>query len=541
MNNSPENIVAEYQAARRFKSSIGKHGLYEQGRINERFFVGDQWHGAAVGGERPLVRHNVIKRIGEYKIAQLIGSSVSVKYTAEGFSETLESKKLTEREMAELAKSKNCIYAPLKSENEISMLVSALNSYKRTTESRVKLSSVIDLALKDAFVKGTGIVYTYFDPDIKTGLYADKPFGKQILGDIVAERIKVEDVYFGDPTLSSVQNQPYIILTEEKSAAYLAAEAARFGAPKSTVNRLIAKGDGKQTVFTKLYKAPLKNGEIKVFATRVTEDTVIRPEFSMGISLYPLSVFVWERRDGCIYGDSEITYIIPNQIAINRMITASTWAAMSAGMPLMVVNGDIVSGEITNDPGQIIKVYGAGEEISSAVRFINPPDYSSGYNQSVNNLIYNTLTQCGANEAALGDLEATNTSAIIELRDAAAGYLLPLKNRFYDFVSDIATVWAEFFFTMYGKRCLKITDKNGVWYFPFDAARYKDLVLSVTATAGEGITRNEKEGIAALSKLLEQGAITPAQFVKRLPTGTVPDADELVEELKREEKKNERL
>ena len=541
MNNCPENIVAEYESARRFKAAIGKHGLYEQGLINERFFVGDQWHGAAVGNERPLVRHNIIKRIGEFKIAQLIGSSVSVKYGAEGFSETLESRKITEKEMAELAKSKNAIYAPLKSENEISMLISALNSYKSTTETRVKLASVIDLALRDAFIKGTGIVYTYFDPDIKTGLYADKPFGKQILGDIVCERIKVEDVYFGDPTVTSVQGQPYIILTEEKSAKSLLEEAKRFGASKNAIAILNEKGDEKVRVFTKLFKEKTKNGEVKVFATRVIENAVIRPEFCMGISLYPLSVFAWERRDGCIYGDSEITYIIPNQIAINRMITASTWSAMSAGMPLMVVNGDIVGGEITNDPGQIIKVYGAGEEIESAVKFINPPDYSAGYNDSVNNLISNTLTQCGANEAALGDLEARNTSAIIALREAASGYLLPLKNRFYDFVSDIALVWAEFFFSMYGKRSLKISDKNGVWYFPFDSARYKDLVLSVTATASEGITRGEKEGLSALSKLLEQGAITPSQFVKRLPAGTVPDVEELIEELKREERNNERI
>ncbi len=540
MNLSPESIFNEYEAARRYKASIGRHGLFEQGRINERFYVGDQWHGAAVGNERPLVRHNVIKRIGDYKISQLTGASVSVKYCAEGFSETLDNKKAIEQEMAAIAKAKNSIYAPLKSDNEVALLISALNSYSQTTADRVKLGAVLDMALRDAFIRGTGVVYTYFDPDIKTGLYADKPFGKQILGDIVCECIKIDDVYFGDPAISSVQKQPYIILTEEKSAKALLAEALRFGAPKSTAESLNQKANEKLTVYTKLFKQTKDNGETRVFAIRTTKDMVIRPEFCMGVSLYPISIFAWERRDGCIYGDSEITYIIPNQIAINRMITASCWSSMSAGMPLMVVNGDLVNGDITNDPGQIIKVYGAAEEIDSAVKFVNPPNFSEGYNQSVNNLIYNTLTQCGANEAALGDLEARNTSAIIELREAAAGYLIPLKNRFFDFVSDIATVWAEFFFAMYGKRCLKVTDKNGVWYFPFDAARYKDLVLSVTAQAGEGIKGSEKEALSSLAKLLEKGAITPAQYIKRLPHGFIPDAEELVEELLREEN-NERI
>lgn len=536
MNISPEKVFLEYEEARKFKSSIGRHGLFEQNRINERFFVGDQWHGAAVGNERPLVRHNVIKRIGDYKISQLMGAPVSVKYCAEGFSQTLSKSKEIEGELGLLSKSENCIFAPLKSENEVALMVSALNSYRQTTAARVKLNSIIDLALKDAFIRGTGVVYTYFDPDIKTGLFADKIGGRQILGDIVSQRIKIEDVYFGDPAVQDLQKQPYIILSEEKSSKALAEEAERYGAPKSTVERLRAAGDSKQTVLTKLFKERDEKGEVKVFALRVTQNTVIRNAFSIGVSLYPISIFVWESRDGCIYGDSEITYIIPNQIAINRMITASTWSAISAGMPLMVVNGDLVGGEITNDPGQIIKVYGSAEEIDSAVNFVSPPDFSSGYNQAVNNLIYNTLTQCGANEAALGDLEATNTSAIIELREAAAGYLIPLKNRFYDFCCDIASVWAEFFFAMYGKRCLKISDKNGVWYFPFDAERYKNLVLSVSATAKEAITRGERENMAALSELLSQGAITPAQYIKRLPSGLIDEAEDLIEELKGAEK-----
>ncbi len=536
MNISPEKVFLEYEEARKFKSSIGRHGLFEQNRINERFFIGDQWYGAAVGSERPLVRHNIIKRIGDYKISQLTGTPISVKYCAEGFSQNLLKAKQIEGELSELSKGDSCIYAPLKSENEVELMVSALNSYRQTTAARVKLTSVIDAALKDAFIRGTGVVYTYFDPDIKTGLFADKAGGKQILGDIVCERIKIEDVYFADPAVLNLQKQPYIILTEEKSSKALAEEAERFGAPKHTVAKLRAESDTKKTVFTKLFKEKDQNGEIKVFALRTTEDTVIRNVFCMGIALYPISIFAWENRDGCIYGESEITYVIPNQIAINRMITASTWSSITAGMPLMVVNGDLVSGEITNDPGQIIKVYGAAEEINSAVSFVSPPDCSSGYNESVNNLIYNTLTQCGANEAALGDLEATNTSAIIELREASAGYLIPLKNRFYDFCCDIAIIWSEFFFAMYGKRCLKIVDKNGVWYFPFDASRYRNLVLSVTVSAKEAITRGERENMAALSELLSQGAITPAQYIKRLPSGLIDEAEDLIEELKGAEK-----
>ena len=62
-HNDPKRIMGEYQHAVNYKNQLGVRGLYEQNKINERFMVGDQWHGAKCGADRPLVRHNVIKRI----------------------------------------------------------------------------------------------------------------------------------------------------------------------------------------------------------------------------------------------------------------------------------------------------------------------------------------------------------------------------------------------------------------------------------------------------------------------------------------------
>ena len=78
----PERIFSEYEAGRTFKAGLGRHGLYEQGKINERFYVGDQWYGARCGNDRPLVRHNVIKRIADYKMAVITANPVTVNYTA---------------------------------------------------------------------------------------------------------------------------------------------------------------------------------------------------------------------------------------------------------------------------------------------------------------------------------------------------------------------------------------------------------------------------------------------------------------------------
>ena len=59
-------IFSEYEQGNNYKSSVGKLGIFEQTKMNERFFVGDQWYGAQCGNERPLVRQNIIKRIGYF-------------------------------------------------------------------------------------------------------------------------------------------------------------------------------------------------------------------------------------------------------------------------------------------------------------------------------------------------------------------------------------------------------------------------------------------------------------------------------------------
>ena len=538
INNSIKAIFDEYRRGVTFKSSVGQKGLYEQTALNERFFAGDQWYGAACPSDRPLVRHNVIKRIGDFKMSQLAASKIAVRYSAEGIPDTLADRAAVAADRKLLSRRASSVFERLDTKNEVGLMVSALNSYYETVARRIGLSELLDTALKNAYVSGSGFIYTYFDPTVRTGLYADRIGGTPILGDIVCEVIRSENLYFGDPTCTKIQDQPYIILAERKPLCEILFEAEKNGItalPELSPDEAARK----EILLTKLYKKRLPDGGVSVFAVKVCERFAVRDEWDIGLRVYPLSQFVWEPRDNNIYGDSEITYLIPNQIAINRMITASVWSAMTTGMPLMVVNGELVPEDISNDPGQIIRVWGSSEEIASAVKYINPPDFSAGYNDSVATLIENTLSQSGATETALGDTEARNTSAIVELREASAQPLCLLKNRYYRFIEDIALIWAEFFVTMYGKRSLKISDENGTWYFPFDAARYRDLLLGVSVELRDKMSRSEAESATILSSLFEKGAINAAQYIKRLPQGFVPDAENLIEQL--EEKENESL
>ena len=553
----PEQIFEEYETGRTFKSGLGRKGLYEQGKINERFYIGDQWHGARCGNDRPLVRHNVIKRIGDYKMAVVASNPVTVNYSVEGVPNTvgISDRARDERDAFAQGQISPQDSMGLPPEEELAVTMTALSDYFKTTAERVKFDDLKEQALRNAYVSGTGVLYTYWDDKIRTGLYADESGTTPIQGDIACEVLDIENVYFGDPNLYDVQAQPYIIIAQRKSVADLQREARRNGRSETEIDAIKPDRDTgymagdmaedepedsrKATVLTKFWKEWAKDGTCKIMASVAVRGATIRYRWDTKLRLYPLAVFRWERRRNCAYGESEITYLIPNQIAINRMLTASVWAVMMLGMPLTLVNGDVVNQPITNDPGQIIKINGTSEDMLNAVRYVNPPNFAPAFDNNIASLISNTLTQAGANDAALGDVRPDNTSAIVAVREAATMPMQTVQNRFYSFVEDVARVWAEMWVTMYGRRSLKIEDENGVWYMPFDGEKYRDLLISVKVDVGASTLWSEIQSVNTLDNLLASQIITPKQYLERLPKGSVPNLSGLIREMQEAQRAQE--
>lgn len=555
--NNPAQIFKEYRDGTQFKSGLGMRGLYEQSKMNERYFIGDQWYGVNCGNDRPLIRHNVIKRIGEYKMSVVGSSPITVSYTADGIPNTLGLKEairpirdgIAQGNEAYIEQMMAMSADTIPSNEEVTLIMSALSDYFRVTAERVKFNDKCEQALRNAFISGTGIIYTYWDDKVKTGLYADENRTTPIVGDIGCEVLDVENVYFGDPNLTDIQSQPYILVAQRKSVAELKREAKHNRRPQYEIDQIkpdnetgyeagqISENEPseskKATVITKFWKKWDDDGsDYTLKAIKVCENAVIRPEWDVGIRLYPFASFLWERRRNCAYGESEITYLIPNQIAINRMMTASVWAVMMMGMPMLVVNSDVVdAGSLTNDPGQIISVNGGYEDVHGAMSYLNPPNFSPSFIQNVNTIIGNTLQQSGANDAALGDMRPENTSAIAMLREAATMPLQQTKNRYYSFIEDIARIWAEFWIMKYGKRSIKVEDDTGTWYLPFDGERYRDLLISTRIDVGASGLWSEAQSTITLGNLLDRQIITPTQYLQRLPKGIIPQLEKLIREL----------
>lgn len=529
---TPAQIGQEYARGVRYKQGIGRHGMLRQNEINERFYLGDQWHGAGCGEDRPLVRQNIIKRIADYKMAVVGSDPLAVTFSAEGVPQTEQSRREIEAWRAGDAKD-DC-----DRETQVSRIACALSDHFAATAERLKFDDLKQQVLQDAYITGTGILYTYWDDRLDTGLFADHACNTPIRGDIVSELLHVDQLVLGDPTVESLQAQPYVLIAQQRGVESLQRTARHYGGsgwqqirPDSTVG-LSDDTPQKATVLTRFWKEWDENGVCRVWGMQVAGNAVVRPPWCLGIRLYPLATFRWTTRHGCGYGESEIVHLIPNQIAINRMLTAEVWATMMTGMPIMVVNGDVVTQPITNDPGQIIPVYGSGEDVERAIRYVDPPAYSSQFDTGISTLISDTMSQAGVSGVVLGDVHPDNAAAILAVREASVKPMQLIRNRFLSFCEDVARVWAEFWMQMYGRRPLLLRTATGNRYCDFDGESCEKLLFSVKVDVAESVTGDQNTSLQILNKLLEDGVITAIQYVSRLPAGTIPGQRRLLEELR---------
>lgn len=542
-----KSIWSEYEAGQQYKNSIGDKGIHDQARINERFFVGDQWHGVNAGNEKPLTRRNIIKRIGEYKMATIGSAPIAVNYSAEGVPDTTD---ISASGAIRTQMMSGDMPQGDASDVEISVVMNALTDYFKITAERLKYDDKKDQLLRNAYISGTGILYTYWDSSIKTGLYADEGRTMAIMGDINCEVLDIENVVFGDPNNEDVESQPYIIIARRLDVDAVRREAEKYGqatddiVPDGAYGYYRNSGDRGEdepadskrvTVITKLYKKYDDQGNCTVWGKTVTETAVIRPEWNLLIHRYPIAKFIWERRRSCAYGDSEITYQIPNQIALNQAHSISVWAMQNTGMPKTVINGDLIPDGISNDPAEVVKIYGSAEDMVSAIRYIAPPNYGAAFINFTDAFAQNVLSDNGANDAALGNFRPDNATAIVQAREAAIAPMQMYQNRFYSANEDVARIWADFWITMYGRRSIKINDGGSVRYMVFDAERYKDLVITAKIDVGASTLWSEAVSISNLGNLLTAQQISFIEYLERIPKGLIPNVSGLINARKQQE------
>lgn len=538
---TPQKIFEEYNEAKNYKSNIGNNGIYEQAKKNERFMLGDQWRDADIG-DIPRVVMNVIKQIGDFKVSNIISNPCTAVYEFDGVPTHLEAQRSPDpQNIVDIMSNVGGTERKISFQEEHNAVATSLTAHFQSVWERCHMDKLNQTGVRKAYMHGAYVLYSRFNPQLNTGLYADEKRKTAIKGDIEAEILNITNVYFGNPAECDVQKQPWIIISQRKALKTIKREMGKNGRPQADIESVKADEDnneagnynnesGTKKEYVTLLTRFWREGE-KIMAIQAVENAIVKEAWDTGISLYPLCIFCWDETDNCIYGHSEITELIPNQVAINRMASLEILSEMMMGMPKIVYDATAIQQEITNDPGQIIAVENPGD-VRNAIYYMNPAQISPNWNRVQQSLIDNTKTISGATSVALGDVRPENTSAIIALREAANQPLQPILNRYYAFIEDIARLWGEIMLKKYGKRSLRVVSQGEVTYVPFDADKYKDMMLTARIEVGPSTLWATSTVIATLDNLLERKAIDVIQYLERLPEGTIPKKQELINDIR---------
>lgn len=468
--------------------------LYERVQQNENFFIGKQWEGLnAPDLEKPVL--NFLKRVVTYFISMLVSDDISVS-----------------------------IDPFIQSESDQSTIILA-EEIKRVIE-RTKAKALHRDMLRNAAVDGDGCFYLRFDPEMTTGQTAK--------GEIVIENIDNTNVIFGNPYTSDVQRQPYIIIVKREITELLKERARRMGCkeadsiqPDSASDKYAGEQEAPNALTTVLITLFKNNGTIRYVESTV--DVIIKPETDTGCKLYPVAYMSWEKIKNSYHGQSPITGLIPNQIAVNRLLAMAIHSVKSTAFPKILYDVGKID-KWTNRVGEAIAVNGnPNEAIASSFRSM---DMSAQVVQMIDSIINWTKDLMGASDAALGSVKPDNTSAIIAVQQASAVPLELQRLAFFQFVEDYVRIIIDIICSYYGVRMVSFEGVQD--YYNFSSVDYD--ALNINVEVGKAAYWNELMQLQTLDNLFNKGIIQDAiLYLEQIPDGYIKNKQELIEHLKQQQ------
>ena len=411
MRTTPEAIWQEYQKAVGYNTQIG---LYDTVRRNENFFLGKQWEGLKAPDLEP-VTCNIFKRVVTYFISQIVSDDIGVNLK------------------------------PLEESDEGELYCRILSRETEDVFERTKLKAKLRYLLRDCAVDGDGCLYFRFDPDARTGQVA--------MGAIEAELVDAQKLLYANPYILEVQDQPYLIIVKREQVESVRERARETGCaewqqivPDSGYEYEEESGSELVTVLIKLWR---EGGTVRF--CECTQDVTIRRPTDTGLRRYPVARMVWERVKDCYHGQAAVTEYIPNQVAINKLLSMAYYSAKTNAFPKVVYNRTLLPGGWDNRVGAAIGVMGDPNTATLSTN-IRGGDFSAQVPQLIETILSHTREYIGVSDAALGNIEPDNTSAIVATQQATAAPLELQKMAFYQLVEDCVRILMDMMQARYGVR-----------------------------------------------------------------------------------------
>lgn len=518
-----EEIVRKFEKGYSFNQNIN---LYDQVKVNEDFFIGNQWAGVQSNG-LPTPSYNIFKQVINFQVATSTSDNMAIQAVP-----LPSTSQYTASELERICEVINHQIAAIMENNNI------------VTKNRE--------FLRNAAVAGSGCIHYYFDPSVDNG--------QLVKGEIRAEVLDSIRVIFGNPNCRDVQRQPHILITRRElveDVKWRVEELKDMGRADGETyckvedpeditadsekfqNDCDSYTDDKVTVITYYFR----NRETKtIWCIETTEKQIIREAYDTGLSLYPLVWINWDYVRDCYHGQAMVTGLLDNQKFINKMFAMVNISLMTTAFPKIVYDKTKVtkwSGEV----GTAIPVNG---NVNDIAKVLEGATVSPQISQFIEMAFEKTRSLLGASDVAMGDSRPDNTSAIIALQRAANTPMELTKQQDYQAMEDSARIWLDMMSVYYGTRTVEVRMDMGkpgkqplgmnlqpqVFQEPFDFSVLKSLRVNVRLDAGASSYYSEMANVQTLENLKMNGDISTIQFLERLPSGYLAKKQELIDELK---------
>lgn len=493
-----------------------RQNLYEKSDKNYKFYLGNQWENAKLGGIQPITL-NIIQSIVKYKVGVVKTNSYQIYFNSDTYENEDQRKKLQD-------------------------LCDSLNRFANRTWEKNQVDKIVRNCVDDACIDSEGIVYFYEDN-----------------GNIVPEQVDKTNIYYGNENDDNIQSQPYIIISFRRTVDEVKEEARVNKMPEEEIQKIVSDeeyheqaGKDRRTdeispmclVLLKLYK---HNGT--VWAKKCTRLANIMNDTDLKIELYPVAHYSWIRVKGSSRGQGEVEYLIPNQIEINKTATRRALAVKLGAFPKLVANTKYIKNtKALNSVGTTIEVNELNaDDVNKVVNYLKPVQMSTDAYNLQKELIDDTQNLAGAGDNVTGNIDPTQTSgkAILAVQQASQQPINSQVEAYKTFIEDIAKIWFEML-KAYSTDGIKLTKQekdyaNDTTYDTQYTLSYEDLAkleldIKIDITPKSPYDKYAME--MSLENLLSAGQITFEEYVNALPEDSTMPKSKLKEILKAREEKN---
>ena len=498
----PKKIWTEFENADAFNKSID---LYNTVKRNNNFYNGKQWEGVnAPHLDKPC--DNILRSAVNYYIAQIVSDDVGTNISFQGIDDE------TSTWFSNILQDE---------------IIHTMEETRALTKNRQ--------LLKNEAVDGDMALYSYFDMDIDI-VDEDNP------GAIQTEIVSNTNIFFGNPMESEIQKQPYVIV-KQRLLLEDAKEIARKNGqnPDDVVENedeqnLFDERENKQKYATVLNKFWKENG--RVWVIRTTENAVLKPATNLEYKLYPISYCSWERAKECYHGVTPITSAIPNQILINKMLAAASAYNLNYAFPKVLYDRAKLPRGWNNDPTKAIACN--GDPSTAIFTTFKPADMSGQVVSLIERVVEDTKNMLGIYDAAIGNVNPVNTSAIVATQKAASAPLELQRLDFYQFIEDTVRIWIEIMTVNYGLRTVFTTqtingqDVKGKTMFDF--GNLAGLRYKLQVDVGASSYWSEITQVQTMDNLMNLQILPDVTtYLESIPKSYIRNRDHIIERIRQKE------